>query len=33
MIESAITLVAGFVLGYAVRSYASHRRRLRTKKQ
>jgi len=33
MIESVITLVAGFVLGYAVRSYVSHRRRLRTKKQ
>jgi uncharacterized membrane protein (Fun14 family) len=33
MIEIGITLVVGFVLGYALRSYVSHHRRLRTKKR
>jgi hypothetical protein len=32
MIESGIALVVGFVLGYAARSYLSHRRRLHAKK-
>ena len=31
MIESGIVLVVGFVLGYAVRAYVSHRRRLHAK--